>query len=62
MTYRNSASADAAPVECRAVQPALDAVPTDMRDEILRMRETTAGQFALRLFSTQRDCVQHKYK
>jgi glutathione S-transferase len=42
------------PVECRAVLPALDAVPTAMRDEVLRLRTTVAGRFALRLFSQER--------
>ncbi len=42
------------PVECRAVQPALDAVPDAMREEILRLRDTDAGRFALRLFSQER--------
>ncbi len=42
------------PAECRAVQPALDDVPTEMREEILRFRETDAGRFALRMFSQER--------
>jgi glutathione S-transferase len=42
------------PAECRAVHPALDAVPTAMQEEILRLRETKAGRFALRLFSEER--------
>ncbi len=42
------------PVECRAVLPALDAVPAAMRDEVLRLRTTAAGRFALRLFSQER--------
>lgn len=42
------------PAECRAVQPELDAVPVAMRDEILRMRDTNAGRFALRLFAQER--------
>jgi glutathione S-transferase len=43
------------PPECRAVQPALEEVPPRMRDEILRLRESSAGQFALRLFERERD-------
>ena len=42
------------PLECRAVQPALDAVPAAMRDEILQFRSTAAGQFVLRLFAQER--------
>jgi glutathione S-transferase len=42
------------PVECRAAHPALDAVPTAMREEVLRVRDTAAGQFALRLFAQER--------
>ncbi len=42
------------PAECRAVQPALDDVPAAMREEILRLRDTDAGRFALRLFAQER--------
>jgi len=42
------------PVECRAVHPALDAVPAAMREEALRLRDTDAGRFALRMFSKER--------
>ena len=45
------------PVECRAVQPALDAVPPAMREAVLRLRDTRAGQFALRLFTHERAVV-----
>lgn len=48
----------AAPVlfaaECRAVHPALDAVPAAMREEALRLRATDAGRFALRMFAQER--------
>jgi glutathione S-transferase len=44
------------PVECRAVHPALDAVPAMMREEVFRLRDTDAGRFALRLFSQERGC------
>ena len=43
------------PVSYRAAYPALDDVPAAMRDEILRLRDTDAGRFALRLFSQERD-------
>ena len=42
------------PAECRAVLPALDAVPVAMRDEVLKCRDTMAGQFALRLYGAER--------
>ena len=42
------------PVECRAVHPALDAVPAAMREEVLCLRDTDAGRFALRMFSQER--------
>jgi glutathione S-transferase len=45
------------PVECRAVLPALDDAPAPMREEVLRLRNTVAGRFALQLFSQERDCT-----
>jgi glutathione S-transferase len=42
------------PTGYRAAYPALDDVPAAMRDEVLRLRDTTAGQFALRLFLQER--------
>ncbi len=42
------------PAECRAVLPALDAVPVPMREEVMQFRNTVAGCFALRLFSQER--------
>jgi glutathione S-transferase len=45
------------PIECRAVLPALDAVPVPMREEVLRFRSTAAGKFALRLYSQERGCL-----
>lgn len=42
------------PAECRAVHPALNAVPETMREEVLRLRDTEAGKFALRLFAEER--------
>lgn len=43
------------PAESRAVYPALDAVPAGMREVALRMRGGTAGQFALRMFTQERE-------
>jgi glutathione S-transferase len=45
------------PAQCRAVLPALDAVPVPMREEVLRFRNTVAGCFALRLFAQERGCT-----
>lgn len=42
------------PVEYRAVHPELDSVPSSMREEVLRLRDTAAGRFALRLFRQER--------
>lgn len=44
------------PAGCRAAYPALDVVPAAMREEALRLRDTNAGRFALRLFSQERGC------
>lgn len=44
------------PAECRAAYPRLDVVPVAMREEVMRLRDTDAGQFALRLFTQERGC------
>lgn len=54
LTFAALATPVLLPTECRAVQPALDAVPAAMREEIVRLRETDAGRFALRMFSQER--------
>ena len=54
LTFASLAAPMLLPAECRAVQPSLDAVPPTMREEVLRMRDTPAGRFALRLFAEQR--------
>jgi glutathione S-transferase len=54
LTFAALAAPVVFPIECRAAHPALDAVPAPMREEVLRLRETAAGQFALRLFSQER--------
>jgi glutathione S-transferase len=45
------------PDECRAVSPALDAVPAAMREVVLRLRDTDAGRFARRLYADERVSV-----
>lgn len=54
LTFAALAAPMVFPVECRAVQPTLDEVPPEMREVILRMRETDAGRFVLRLFAQER--------
>ena len=55
LTFASLAAPMLLPVECRAVQPDLGEVPAAMREEMLRFRDTVAGQFALRMFSQERD-------
>jgi glutathione S-transferase len=45
------------PAEYRAAYPSLDDVPAEMRDEVLRLRDTAAGRFAMRLYVEERDRV-----
>ena len=54
LTFASLASPVLLPEGCRASYPELAAVPAMMREEILRLRDTGAGQFALRLFSQER--------
>ena len=54
LTFASLAAPMLLPAECRAIQPALGDVPQTMREEILRMRHTPAGRFALRLFAEKR--------
>ncbi|MBL8348524.1 MAG: glutathione S-transferase family protein [Rubrivivax sp.] len=54
LTFAALAAPVLLPAECRAAAPALEAVPAAMREEILRLRDTDAGQFALRLFAQER--------
>jgi len=48
------------PPECRAAHPALEAVPPPMREEVLRLRDTPAGKFGLRLFAEERAWVMNR--
>lgn len=54
LTFASLAAPVLLPGECRAVQPALEDLPAAMREEVLRLRNTVGGQFALRLFSQER--------
>jgi glutathione S-transferase len=55
LTFAALAAPVLLPGECRAVQPAINDLPPAMREDVLRLRNTVAGQFALRLFSQERD-------
>jgi glutathione S-transferase len=54
LTFAALAAPVLLPEECHAVQPALEEVPAAMREEILFLRDSDAGQFALRLFEQER--------
>jgi glutathione S-transferase len=54
LTFAALAAPMLLPAECRAVQPVFDEVPAVMRDEILRLRDTRAGRFALQMYSQER--------
>ena len=54
LTFAALAAPVLLPAECRAVQPALDEVPAGMREEVVRLRDTEAGRFVLRLFAQER--------
>ena len=54
LTFASLAAPVLLPPECRAVQPAMEEAPGEMRAEILCLRETAAGRFALGLFSQER--------
>lgn len=45
------------PDGCQACLPTLDDVPAPMRNEVLRLRDTVAGQFVLRMYSNERDRI-----
>jgi glutathione S-transferase len=54
LTFAALAAPALFPTECRAAHPALDTVPPVMREEVVRLRDTNAGQFALRMYSQER--------
>jgi glutathione S-transferase len=55
LTFASLAAPVLFPGEYRGAYPALDEVPLAMRIEVLRLRDTDAGRYALRLFSEERD-------
>jgi glutathione S-transferase len=44
--------------QCRAAMPALDQVPAAMRGDVMALRATVAGRFALHLYATERAFTQ----
>jgi glutathione S-transferase len=54
LTFAALAAPMLLPPGCRAVQPTIEDIPAAMRDEVLRLRDTDAGRFALRLFAQER--------
>jgi glutathione S-transferase len=54
LTFASLAAPVLFPRGCRAVMPALEAVPASMREEVLRLRATVSGQYALRLYEDER--------
>lgn len=43
------------PSECRAALPTLEMVPSKMKDQVERFRETAAGEFAMGLYQRERN-------
>ena len=56
LTFSSLAAPVLLPEGCRASYPPLDDVPMAMRSEVLGLRDTRAGQFALRLYAQERAC------
>jgi glutathione S-transferase len=54
LTFAALASPVLLPALCGAAYPDVDEVPPTMREEVLRLRDTDAGRFALRLYSQER--------
>jgi len=54
LTFASLAAPALFPPECRAVTPALEAVPATMREEIALLRDTVAGRFALSMYAMER--------
>jgi len=54
LTFAALAAPALLPAECRAVQPAFEALSVGMQEEITGLRSMVAGRFALRLFAQER--------
>jgi glutathione S-transferase len=55
LTFAALAAPVLLPAGCRAVQPSLEETPDAMREEVLRLRNSAAGEFVLRLFAEERN-------
>lgn len=55
LTFASLAAPVLFPSGYGAAYPALDEVPASMREVVLRLRDTAAGQFALRLYREERN-------
>lgn len=54
LTFAALAAPMLLPPECGAAHPALGEVPAAMREEVLRLRDSAAGQYGLRLYAEER--------
>jgi len=54
LTFAALAAPALFPAGCRAAYPALDEAPAAMREEVLRLRNSDAGRFALRAYLEER--------
>ena len=54
LTFASLAAPVLLPPQYRGHMPELNEIPRPMRDEIVRLRETVAGRYALRLFAEHR--------
>jgi glutathione S-transferase len=57
LTFAALAAPVLLPAGCRAVQPAIDELPSGMRAEVTSLRNTAAGHFVLRMFAQERGRV-----
>ena len=57
LTFAALAAPAIFPARCHAVLPELAAVPAAMRAEIEGLRESAAGQFAQRMYASERDVI-----
>lgn len=62
LTFASLAAPVLFPPQCRAALPKLEMVPSKMKDEVARFRETAAGQFALSLYERERNIIPESRK
>jgi len=58
VTFASLAAPVLLPTACRAAYPDVNEAPPAMRETILRLRDTEAGQFALNLYARERSAAQ----